>query len=58
MSDFSQLSDYTFLYNSTEGLVKNEAMDAPIMFKEFVMVMISSEITGDPWYLINSQCDL
>ena len=38
--------------------MKNEAMDAPIIFEEFVMVMISSEITGDPCYLINSQCDL
>ena len=53
MSDFSQLFDYTFLYNCTEWLVKNEATDAPIIFEEFVMIMISSEITGDPWYLIN-----
>ena len=31
-------------YNCTEWLVKNEAANAPIIFEEFVMVMIKGEI--------------
>ena len=31
-------------YNSTEKLVKNKAINAPITFEEFVMIMITSII--------------
>ena len=37
VSDYSQLSNY----NCAEWLVKNKSANAPITFKEIVMVMIS-----------------
>ena len=48
VSDYSQLSYYTWHKNSTEKYVKIDSANAPITFEEIVMVMIKSESMPNP----------
>ena len=47
MSDYSQLSDYSF----TEWLVKNKAVNAPTTFEDIIMIMIKTILR-----LVGSKC--